>query len=353
MDANTGLIYFGQRYYDPDTARFISQDSYLGEPGTPPSLHRYLYAYSNPTVYIDLFGYAAEKSIFDKISDAIQEKYIDPLNKEADELSKKFKKGGVNFENNLKAGVNGALKAGAKFVKGSIEAFGVATDLIATSDPANGLFEEGEESRARVRQVVNNVKTAIVNAPAQIQKTIEDREGKLKELRAYLDKSFVQGDPKDTFQVVDGLVGLVLSTRGPGEFGAAGKAISEEVRVVGEIGKGAEEAAKVGKFVDLTDAQGRLHILAGDGPGKGGGHRFGTGKPNKSEFPANWSDDKILHEVSDIASDPNVRNWSKPDSRGYSTGTKTIDGVDIKVVLDTKNNRIVSGYPTNTPRNPR
>jgi RHS repeat-associated protein len=59
MDANTGLINFGVRYYDPDTARFISQDSYLGEPGTPPSLHRYLYAYSNPTVYIDLYGYNA------------------------------------------------------------------------------------------------------------------------------------------------------------------------------------------------------------------------------------------------------------------------------------------------------
>jgi len=56
-DENTGLIYFGARYYDPDTARFITEDSYLGEQGTPPSLNRYLYAYSNPTVYIDLEGH--------------------------------------------------------------------------------------------------------------------------------------------------------------------------------------------------------------------------------------------------------------------------------------------------------
>ncbi len=48
---------FGSRYYDPDTARFITQDSYLGESNTPPSLHRYMYAYSNPTVYIDLYGF--------------------------------------------------------------------------------------------------------------------------------------------------------------------------------------------------------------------------------------------------------------------------------------------------------
>ncbi|MCP4284826.1 MAG: RHS repeat-associated core domain-containing protein, partial [Gammaproteobacteria bacterium] len=55
-DENTGLVYFGARYYDPDTGRFITQDSYLGEPGTPPSLHRYLYAYGNPLFYIDPDG---------------------------------------------------------------------------------------------------------------------------------------------------------------------------------------------------------------------------------------------------------------------------------------------------------
>ncbi|MDH3976693.1 MAG: DUF6531 domain-containing protein [Deltaproteobacteria bacterium] len=60
LDEKTGLIYFGARYYDSETARFISQDTYLGEYGTPPSLHRYLFAYSNPTVYIDLLGYASE-----------------------------------------------------------------------------------------------------------------------------------------------------------------------------------------------------------------------------------------------------------------------------------------------------
>ena len=61
-DQNTGLIYFGARYYDPDTARFLTQDAYLGETDTPPSLNRYLYAYSNPMVFIDLMGYAPATS---------------------------------------------------------------------------------------------------------------------------------------------------------------------------------------------------------------------------------------------------------------------------------------------------
>ncbi len=56
-DDETGLYYFKARFYDPDTGRFIGQDSYLGEGETPPSLHRYLYAYSNPTVWVDLDGH--------------------------------------------------------------------------------------------------------------------------------------------------------------------------------------------------------------------------------------------------------------------------------------------------------
>jgi RHS repeat-associated protein len=57
-DENTGLIYFGARYYDPDAARFLNQDSYLGEANNPPSLHRFLYAYANPLIYTDPDGHA-------------------------------------------------------------------------------------------------------------------------------------------------------------------------------------------------------------------------------------------------------------------------------------------------------
>ena len=46
----------------------MNQDSYLGEANTPPSLHRYLYAYANPLVYVDLHGYLSvlEKDV-DKV----------------------------------------------------------------------------------------------------------------------------------------------------------------------------------------------------------------------------------------------------------------------------------------------
>ena len=59
QDKETGLYYFKARFYDPDTGRFLTQDPYLGDVNTPPSLHRYLYAYANPVVYMDLEGYAS------------------------------------------------------------------------------------------------------------------------------------------------------------------------------------------------------------------------------------------------------------------------------------------------------
>ncbi|ASW02894.1 EndoU domain-containing protein [Paraburkholderia aromaticivorans] len=33
-------------------------------------------------------------------------------------------------------------------------------------------------------------------------------------------------------------------------------------------------------------------------------HKYGAGKPGKTEFPAHWSDADILRHVSDVATDP-------------------------------------------------
>jgi RHS repeat-associated protein len=59
FDDETGLHYFGARYYDDEIGRFLSQDPYLGEINNPPSLHRYMYAYANPLRYVDLTGYSS------------------------------------------------------------------------------------------------------------------------------------------------------------------------------------------------------------------------------------------------------------------------------------------------------
>ena len=101
-----------------------------------------------------------------------------------------------------------------------------------------------------------------------------------------------------------------------------------------------------GKNVDLI-AHRKDHIL--------NRHRAGAGKPGKTEFPAGWSDEKILQDVSDIAKDPNavkgVGKWDSP----YVIGTR--DGVEIRVDFYPKNHpkyggQISTAYPTNVTPNP-
>lgn len=55
-DTETGLYYFKARYYDSVLGQFLTQDAFEGMTDTPPSLHKYIYAYGNPTVYIDPDG---------------------------------------------------------------------------------------------------------------------------------------------------------------------------------------------------------------------------------------------------------------------------------------------------------
>ena len=58
FDETTGLYYLRARYMDTSTGRFISQDSYAGSISDPVSLHKYLYANSNPVTYSDPSGYS-------------------------------------------------------------------------------------------------------------------------------------------------------------------------------------------------------------------------------------------------------------------------------------------------------
>ena len=97
------------------------------------------------------------------------------------------------------------------------------------------------------------------------------------------------------------------------------------------------------KSVDLTTPQQRKHILDGEeGDPKRGGHRPGTGRPGKSEFPKDWSDDKIIHEISDVATDPRSERRPGRGNRTEVEGTR--NGVKILVILE-KDGTIVTGFP--------
>jgi RHS repeat-associated protein len=74
--AKTGQLHYyaKARYYDPELGLFLTEDPFQGVVDVPPSLHKYLYAHANPTVYFDptgmcVFGLPCPKVVEDAIVD--------------------------------------------------------------------------------------------------------------------------------------------------------------------------------------------------------------------------------------------------------------------------------------------
>jgi hypothetical protein len=80
----------------------------------------------------------------------------------------------------------------------------------------------------------------------------------------------------------------------------------------------------------------------GDPDGRGGGHRHGTGKPGRTEFPARWSDDQIISNVDDVAEHPdNV----VPSNQGRPWYVGVRDGVAITAVVNRRDNSVRTAWP--------
>jgi len=54
---NTGLYFYGARYYDPEIGRFITADTIVQAPYNPQTLNRYSYCGNNPINYVDPTGH--------------------------------------------------------------------------------------------------------------------------------------------------------------------------------------------------------------------------------------------------------------------------------------------------------
>lgn len=102
--------------------------------------------------------------------------------------------------------------------------------------------------------------------------------------------------------------------------------------------------------VSMPDDRAR-HIL--DGEGRSGGHRFGTGTPGKTEFPADWTDDDILDAIIEVAGTGLVDRLAHREGDLVIVGE--VDGVTIEVVVR-PNGEVRTGYPLSGPgvtKNPR
>ena len=102
----------------------------------------------------------------------------------------------------------------------------------------------------------------------------------------------------------------------------------------------------------IIDPDRAVHILTGDSP-TSGGHLW-PGQAGKSPFPQSWDADKVLGQISDVATDPNSSRTTQPNGRIKVVGIR--EGVVIEVIVEppnVRNGRIVTAYPANVDRNPK
>lgn len=83
------------------------------------------------------------------------------------------------------------------------------------------------------------------------------------------------------------------------------------------------------------------HILDGDSPGQGGGHRYGTGRPGKTEFPPDWDEQRIASAVLHTACRPQQARYQE---HGTWIVRRSVDQVDIWAVVR-PDGRVWTAYP--------
>lgn len=103
---------------------------------------------------------------------------------------------------------------------------------------------------------------------------------------------------------------------------------------------------------DLIDGDAQYHIITGNRTG--GGHKW-PGQPGKTVFPPSWGTDKILDGVADVATSPSSRWTWQTGARGsmYTRAGDPSrvkiegvhDGVNIRVIFEPANDRIVTAFP--------
>ncbi|EPG2635447.1 DUF637 domain-containing protein, partial [Pseudomonas aeruginosa] len=129
--------------------------------------------------------------------------------------------------------------------------------------------------------------------------------------------------------------------------------MSSQFGAVGDLGR----LGGGGKgYVDILSHEAKQHILYGDKPGSGG-HMW-PGQAGKTVFPQNWSADKIVHEVGDIATSPSTKWYAQTGTGGVYTSKgdpakwvayEVRDGVRMRVVYQPATGKVITAFPDNAP----
>lgn len=100
------------------------------------------------------------------------------------------------------------------------------------------------------------------------------------------------------------------------------------------------------EYVNLASADRTTHILDGHMP---------PGEPGNTLFPKDWSADQIMHNVSDVATDPSLE-WVQQTGKLGAQLTKNGDpvrffvdgirgGIPMRVIVEPCGEGIITGFP--------
>lgn len=108
-------------------------------------------------------------------------------------------------------------------------------------------------------------------------------------------------------------------------------------------------------YTDILSPEAKQHILYGDSS-TSGGHIF-PGNPGKTTFPSNWTPEKIVHEIGDIATSPSTQWYAQSGTGGFYTKAgkparwvawEVRDGVQMRVIYEPANGKVITAFPDET-----
>jgi RHS repeat-associated protein len=313
FDAETGLYYYRARFFDPALGRFVSQDP-IGFSAGDPNLYRYVH--NSPLTATDPMGETAVVEYLAKIGRGPVGTFI------------------ANASFNCVMGELtmwslGQLAAEAFFGKQQP----TTHDGISLAIGITGCAVLGISAHAQV---------AFLIIAESIHMAFQLRDGSANGLDVAL-------------MLVSHAGGLSGSIRGGSGLSEHAASIKTSIKNFLADESGSLRIPIVSRsaddLIDLVPPPRRHHILDGEvrpNGTHGGGHRGGTGFPGKSEFPTTWTDDEIMHHISDVATDSS--SAVRPGHGGDIFVQGTRDGIDIEVLI--RNGEIWTAYPTNVARNP-